>query len=79
MMEDFVSWHYTKTGVFSVRSAYFVELEIQFGHRVNRSDDGPMKEHPMWATIWKLRVPSKVKICIWRIMQGDLVVPGGFS
>jgi hypothetical protein len=23
----------------------------------------------MWKTIWKLRVPSKVKIYIWRIMQ----------
>jgi hypothetical protein len=72
MMEDFVSWHFTKTGIFSVRSAYFVEWESQFGHRINRSDDGPMKDHPMWATIWKLRVPSRVKICIWRIMQETL-------
>jgi hypothetical protein len=29
-------------------------------------------DHPMWAMIWKLRVPSKVKICIWRIMQETL-------
>jgi hypothetical protein len=72
MMEDFVSWHFTKTGIFSVRSAYFVEWESQFRHRVNCSDDGPMNDHPMWAMIWKLRVPSKVKICIRRIMQETL-------
>jgi hypothetical protein len=72
MMEDFVSWHFTKIGIFSVRAAYFVEWESQFGHRINRPDDGPMKEHPMWAMIWKFRVPSKVKICIWWIMQETL-------
>jgi hypothetical protein len=25
VMQDFVSWHYTKTGIFSVRSCYYAE------------------------------------------------------
>jgi hypothetical protein len=28
--------------------------------------------HPMWETIWKLRVPAKVKIFIWRTMQNTI-------
>jgi hypothetical protein len=27
MMEDFVSWNYTTTGIFTVRSAYHIEWE----------------------------------------------------
>lgn len=71
-MEDFVAWNLTKSGTFSVRSAYYAEWESQFGHKVNRGHDGPMKDHPMWSKIWSLRVPSKVKIYLWRIMQETL-------
>jgi ribonuclease HI len=69
-MEDFVGWSLTKTGTFSVRSAYHAEWESQFGSRVNRGQGGgTMKPHPMWDTIWKLKVPAKVKIYLWRLMQ----------
>lgn len=69
-MEDFVAWSLTKMGTFSVRSVYFAEWESQFGHKVNRGEEaGPMKDHQIWEIIWKLRVPSKVRIYIWRIMQ----------
>jgi hypothetical protein len=37
MMEDFISWHYTKTGMFSVRSCYHAEWEHQHGHKLRRS------------------------------------------
>jgi hypothetical protein len=30
-MQDFVAWHLTKTGLFTVRSAYHAEWEYQFG------------------------------------------------
>jgi ribonuclease HI len=68
-MEDFVSWNLTKTGIFSVRSAYHAEWESRFGHKVNGNHDGSMREHPMWKFIWKLKVPSKVKFFLWRVMQ----------
>jgi hypothetical protein len=31
LIEDFIAWHYTKTYTFSVRSAYYLEWEHQFG------------------------------------------------
>ena len=30
VMEDFVSWHYNRTGVFTVRSTYHVQFQHQF-------------------------------------------------
>jgi hypothetical protein len=71
-MDNFVAWHLTKTGTFSVRSAYYIEWESQYGHRVNWQDDGPMNYNPIWEKIWKLRVPNQVKIYLWRIMQETL-------
>jgi hypothetical protein len=37
MMEDFVSWNHTKTGMFSVRSAYHLEWDHQHGRKLRRT------------------------------------------
>jgi hypothetical protein len=34
MMEAFVSWNFTKNGIFCVRSAYFVEWDHQHGRKM---------------------------------------------
>jgi hypothetical protein len=68
--EDFVGWSLTKSGTFSVRTAYHAEWESRFGPRVNGgSAPSAMNPHPMWDKIWKLKCPSKVKIFLWRLMQ----------
>ena len=69
-MEDFVGWSLTKTGIFSVRSAYIAEWGCQIGPKVRGGSRAEsMNPHPMWDTIWKLKCPAKVKIYLWRIMQ----------
>ena len=37
-MPDFIAWSYTKNGMFSVRSAYFVELDHHYGSRLRHSN-----------------------------------------
>jgi hypothetical protein len=32
-VEDFIAWHYSKIGIFSVKSAYHVEWEHQHGRK----------------------------------------------
>ena len=75
MQDDFVAWHMTKTHTFSVRSAYYVEWNHQNGHRLSRPDgQGTASPNPVWDIMWKLQIPSKVKIFIWKALHG--IVPG---
>jgi hypothetical protein len=73
--EDFVAWHKTRNFCFSVRSAYYSEWEHQFGIKI-RSNTGQSSSssNPVWGIVWKLQVPSKVRIFIWRALHG--LIPG---
>jgi hypothetical protein len=73
--DDFIPWHKSKKFIFSVRSAYYVEWEHQFGARVRRRDgQGSSLVNPVWENLWKLHVPGKVKFFLWRALHG--FVPG---
>jgi hypothetical protein len=77
MMQDFVSWHYTKTGVFSVRSSYYLEWEHQHGIKLRRTSNyGTSSNLPVWKTIWSLNVPAKIKIHLWRSLLGAIPCNG---
>ena len=72
-MPDFIAWSYTKNGMFSVRSAYFVEWNHQYGSRPRHSNGmGRSTVNPIWSKIWKLSCPAKVKKFIWRTLHGTL-------
>ena len=72
-MEDFVAWNYTKTGIFSVRSAYYTEWEDQHGRKLARTTGAASSEsNPTWEKIWKLEVSSKVKIFAWHLMHNTI-------
>jgi hypothetical protein len=74
--DDFWAWHYDKEGVFSVRSAYRMLIDT----RVRRTawlDELPrcssMKEREKeWTAIWKVPVPSKIRVFLWRLAKQSL-------
>lgn len=75
--EDFVAWHLTKSGIFSVKSAYYRQWEDNYID----SNPGPMygggsAQHPVWAKLWSLKVPSKVKIFLWRCLHNAVPCMG---
>ena len=74
LTEDFIAWHKTRPFSFSVWSAYYTEWEHQFGARIRRCDDGPSTLNPVWEILWKLQVPSKIKIFGWKALHG--IIPG---
>jgi ribonuclease HI len=70
-MEDFVAWHWTKSGLFTVRSAYHAEWEYQFGrHNPNVMDIGGSRGDDVWKKLWCLHLPAKIKIFGWRLLHG---------
>lgn len=71
--EDNVAWHYTKTGVFSVRSAYYCEWDDQYGSKLGQEGgQSSSMNHPVWKQVWKLKMPGKVKIFIWRCLHNAI-------
>ena len=69
-----MAWHATKSYCFSVRSAYYIEWEHQFGSRMRREPAETSSHNPVWEILWKLQVPSKIKIFVWRALHG--IIPG---
>jgi hypothetical protein len=54
-MEDFIGWSRTKTGTFSVQSAYHTEWESKYRNKLQRGGGaGSINPHPMWDKIWSL-------------------------
>ena len=73
---DFWAWHHEKKGVFSVRSAYRM-LVINKHHATEymeniagRSDT--KAEEKEWLGIWKLDLPSKIRVFLWRLARHSL-------
>ena len=77
MVDDFIAWHHTKSGTFSVRSAYHVEFAHQYGKQWNRTDgQGSHRENDIWKYIWRMRVPGKIKHFVWKVLRGVLPCRG---
>ncbi|KAL0314573.1 UNVERIFIED_CONTAM: putative mitochondrial protein [Sesamum angustifolium] len=66
--EDFPIWHHTHNGLFSVRSAYHVALSL--AHQPLPSSSNLAS--PVWKTIWKANVPSKIRVFIWKVAHNAL-------
>ncbi|CAL5385637.1 unnamed protein product [Camellia sinensis] len=64
--EDTLVWHYSKNGIFSVKSAYLLELTTSnIDMAVGSSEDG-MTSAVFWKMIWKLQIPSKIRVFAWK-------------
>lgn len=69
-LPDFIAWHYEKNGLFSVRSAYRLAVDLQDmerGENIHGSGEGKL-----WRVLWQIPVPEKVKIFAWRLTHEGL-------
>jgi ribonuclease HI len=74
--EDFVAWHYNKSGLFSVKSAYYCQWNYKFG-RNNRNESIPEgASNSVWEKLWSLQIPSKIKIFGWRVLHAMIPCKG---
>jgi len=69
--DDILAWHYEKSGIFSVRSAYKLALE---GRSKNNCGTSMSADRKIYDAIWKTPVPQKVKNFIWKLAHNDLGV-----
>jgi hypothetical protein len=73
---DFRACHYDLRGIFSVKSAYRmivntrVQRENYFEGNAGSSND--KVEEKCWSTLWKTKVPSKIRVFLWRLAQQSI-------
>lgn len=66
--EDTIIWHYDKRGQYLVKSGYQVAVNHKHQGIPNCSNLNPSH----WSVIWKLKIPEKVKIFLWRAAKDIL-------
>jgi hypothetical protein len=71
--EDVIGWHFDSKGLFSVKSAYKVQIDADSSRlgvsSVHHSAAGG--SFP-WQKIWSLECLNKVKIFAWRLAHNSL-------
>ncbi|KAJ1433127.1 Ribonuclease H-like superfamily [Sesbania bispinosa] len=70
---DRLYWPYSKDGVLTVRTAYHVANGEFNSHQLQQSSSYT-PDPDIWKTIWKLAVPQKIKLFMWRACQNALPV-----
>ncbi|XP_073362181.1 uncharacterized protein [Aegilops tauschii subsp. strangulata] len=72
-VDDQIAWHYEKSGVFSVRSAYKLAAAALSPMAQNpSSSSSEPNDRSIWDLIWKSKVPGKVRIFSWRVATNTL-------
>ncbi|KAL8533383.1 hypothetical protein ACS0TY_009679 [Phlomoides rotata] len=59
---DRLIWHYTRNGVYSVKSAYSLGMQLV--------GEGNEAGHAAWKIIWKIKCNPRAKHCLWRFARG---------
>ena len=65
-----IAWHPNRNGLFTVKSAYHCQWAHKFASRNYTAVAGGSGLQPVWKKLWKLSMPSKVKIFVWRALHG---------
>lgn len=61
-------WHYCSNGLYYIKSGYKLALYLY-----ENQDSANTNEHQKWwTTLWKTKVPQKVRMFIWKVYHGCL-------
>jgi hypothetical protein len=72
--DDYVAWHHEKSGMFSVRSAYRLALDLKEKGKETGMSDKPAGDRDFWNLIWKAKVPPKIRFFGWKLASNTLGV-----
>lgn len=75
---DILVWPYNVNGDHSVKFGYEVAVSLMENDALGKKGRGMpsecKKNTQVWNTIWKLKVPNKIKIFVWRCCNHALAV-----
>ena len=59
-----MTWPRCRDGIYSVKTGYQLLCELDTQNRASGSD--MTSKRVFWRLLWKMRVPNKIKIFLWR-------------
>lgn len=65
---DVLGWHYTKEGLYTVKSAYWLANQLN----QTQESQPPPGNTLLKATVWKLKTAPKIQHFLWRLLSGAL-------
>ena len=68
---DRLFWNDTKTGIFTVKSAYHLQMQAQSAATEGECSSVG-KDRKFWKFLWSMSIPPKVKAFLWRACLGIL-------
>lgn len=70
--EDRLVWHYSKEGIYSVKTAYQVMYDARCSEAGSsmRASSGVLDVN--WQEIWRLDIPPKIRMFLWRVCKNFL-------
>lgn len=72
--EDVIAWQPHKSGLFSVRSTNRLAMEVEHGLGNTGSSSAPSGERAVWKKLWKLEIPPKVRVFVWKAINNGLPI-----
>lgn len=63
---DKLIWRATTTGVFTVNSAYYLDIERKALKQGKGSR--PSQEDTIWKILWSLKIPNSTNVFLWRAL-----------
>jgi hypothetical protein len=74
--DDYIAWHFDKKGVFTVKSAYKVQID-KASSRQGTGQGVSVQNLVMgnsfpWNKIWSMKCPNKVKVFAWRLAHNSM-------
>ncbi|KAG5516247.1 hypothetical protein RHGRI_037069 [Rhododendron griersonianum] len=69
---DRLIWHHSKNGVYSVKSGYHIATNLRAVKSASKPGSSFQPGANLWRTIWKLKIPNKIKNFWWRVCRNGL-------
>jgi ribonuclease HI len=70
---DRIAWHFERNGVFTVKSAYRLGLDLKHRNRdISSCSMAPNGDRSVWNSIWKSKVQPKIQVFGWRVATDTL-------
>ncbi|CAE5960349.1 unnamed protein product [Arabidopsis arenosa] len=66
--KDLLGWHYTKEGIYTVKSAYWLATHLPSEQQI-RSTPGA---NDLKAQVWRINTAPKLKHFLWKLLSGAL-------
>lgn len=70
--DDRLVWHFSKNGIYSVKSAYQLSFAMKEGEGSLHMGSSSGAQQERWAELWNLCLPPKIKLFLWRACKNIL-------